>query len=101
MIAKHHEPLFLPIEFDADVEERVGRLRVPGVLEITSEPIRNPVTGATHRIRIDLPHGFEYTLAEVAKATTKTGAGSKVPLAWTGAHAHFVDLHWTRQGVVR
>ena len=100
-IVKRHEPLFLPIEFDADIEERVGHLRVAGVLDVTSEPIRNPVTGQTHRIRIDIPHGFEYALAEIATATTKTGKGSKVPLAWTGAHAHFVDLHWTRHGVVR
>jgi len=101
MTAKRHDPLFLPIDFDADIEERVGQVRVRGVLGITTEPIRNPVTDKTHRVRIDLPHGFEYTLAEVATATTKTYKGSKVPLAWTGAHAHFVNLHWTRNGVVR
>ncbi len=101
MIVKRHEPLFLPIDFDADVEERVGHVRVPGVLDVTTEPIRNPVTGKTHQVRIDIPHGFEYTLAEVGKATTKTGKGAKVSLTWTAAHAHFVDLHWTRHGVVR
>jgi len=101
MVAKHYEPLFMPIEFDADVERRIGHIRVSGVLEVTGEPIRNPVTGDAQRVRIDMPRGFEFTLAEVATATTKTGKGSKVPLAWTGAHAHFVDLHWTRKGVVR
>ena len=101
MVVKRHEPLFAPIEFDASVDERVGSLRVPGVLEITSEPIRNPVTGAEQRVRLDMPNGFEFTIAEVATATTKTLKGAKVPLAWTGAHAHFVDLHWTRNGVVR
>src|SRR5262249_6560379 len=101
MTAKRHAPLFLPIDFDADIEERVGHVCVRVVLEITGEPIRNPVTGKAHRVRIDIPHGFEYPLAEIAAATTKTYKGSKVPLAWTGAHAHFVDLHWTRNGVVR
>ena len=100
-ITKLHDPLFLPIEFDADVEERVGHVRVPGVLDVTSEPIRNPVTGEPHQIRLDIPHGFEYAVAEIALGTTKSGKGAKVPLAWTGAHAHFVDLHWTRNGVVR
>jgi hypothetical protein len=100
-LTKVHDPLFLPIEFDADVDARVGRMSVPGVLDVTSEPIRNPVTGDLHRIRIDIPHGFEYLLAEVATGTTKSGARAAIPLEWTGAHAHFVDLHWTRNGVVR
>jgi hypothetical protein len=96
-----HEPLFLPIDFDANVNERIGRVSVSGVLDIESEPIRNPVTGATHRARIEIPHGFEYASAEVASGTTRTGNRAAIPLAWSNAHAHFVDLHWTRQGVVR
>jgi hypothetical protein len=59
------------------------------------------VTGQEHRIRIDIPHGFEYTVAEIASATTKTGKRAAIPLDLHGTHAHFVDLHWTRQGVVR
>jgi hypothetical protein len=39
------EPLFLPIAIDVDVDRRRGRLHVPGILDITAEPIRNPVTG--------------------------------------------------------
>ena len=98
---KMHDPLFLPIEFSADVDGRMGRVHVPGVLDITSEPIRNPVTGAAHRVRIDMPGGFEYTQAEVAQATTKTGKKAAIPLDWRGSHAHFTQLHYTRQGVVR
>jgi len=79
----------------------MGRVHVPGVLDITSEPIRNPVTGAAHRVRIDMPGGFEYTQAEVAQATTKTGKKAAIPLDWRGSHAHFTQLHYTRQGVVR
>ena len=52
------EPLFHPIEYEVDIDARRGRFRVPGVIETTGEPIRNPVTGAEHRVRIDLPHGF-------------------------------------------
>jgi hypothetical protein len=99
--AKLHDPLFLPIEFSADIDERMGRLHVPGVLDITSEPIRNPVTGAAHRVRIDMPDGFEYTQAEVAQATTRSGKKAAIALDWRGSHAHFTQLHYTRQGVVR
>jgi hypothetical protein len=35
----------------ADVEARRARLNIPGLLEATGEPIRNPVTGAEHRAR--------------------------------------------------
>ena len=98
---KLHEPLFLPIEFSADIDGRMGRIHVPGVLDVTSEPIRNPVTGATHRVRLDMPSGFEYSQAEVAQATTRTGKGAAIPLDWRGAHAHYTQVHFTRQGVVR
>lgn len=99
--AKVHAPLFLPIEFSADIDERVGRIHVAGVLDVTSEPLRNPVTGATHRVRLDMPSGFEYSQAEVAQATTRTGKGAAIPLDWRGAHAHYTQVHFTRQGVVR
>jgi hypothetical protein len=91
----------LPIEFSADIDERLGSLRVDGVLDVTSEPIRNPVTGAAHRVRIDMPDGFEYSQAEVAQGTTRSGNKAAIPLEWRGAHAHFTQLHCTRQGVVR
>jgi len=98
---KLHAPLFLPIEFSADIDGRLGRLHVAGVLDVTSEPIRNPVTGAEHRVRIDMPNGFEYTRAEVAQGTTRTGDRSAIALDWRSSHAHFTELHCTRQGVVR
>jgi hypothetical protein len=96
-----HEPLFVPIEFQADTETRTARLVIENVVEASGEPIRNPVTGDVHRARIDIPHGFEYTIAEIASGSTKTGKQAAVALDWQHAHAHFVDLHWTEQGVVR
>jgi hypothetical protein len=99
--AKLHDPLFLPIDFSADIDGRVGHVKVPGVLDITGEPIRNPVTGAAHRVRLDMPDGFEYTQAEVGLGTTRSGSKSAIALEWRGAHAHFTQRHYTRHGVVR
>jgi hypothetical protein len=88
MCAKVHEPLTKPIELIADLEKRTAKLRVPGLIDTTVEPIKNPVTGAEHRARIDLPMGKEFHLAEVASGSTKaTGA---VPLEFTKSHAHLV-----------
>lgn len=98
---KVHDPIIAPVDIDCDIEERIGHLRVPGIVDMTCEPIRNPVTGATHRARIDIPDGFEYTVAEVAAGATRTGEKATIDLDWTAAHAHLADLHWTQHGVVR
>jgi hypothetical protein len=44
------ETLFRPIKFAVDVEARRGHFSVPGIVETLGEPIRNPVTGAEHRV---------------------------------------------------
>src|SRR5262249_49273270 len=71
-LEKVFDPIVAPIEFEVDGEERKARIRVPGLVEGYGEPIKNPVTGAEHRVRIDIPHGFEYEIAEVGSGTTKT-----------------------------
>ena len=91
--------LFKPIELALDVEKRTATVRVPGVVEGRGEPIRNPITGAVHRARIDLPAGFEYSQAEVASGTSRaTGA---IPLDLQGTHAHLTRFHWSTHGMVR
>lgn len=93
---KLHEPAFLPIEFEADIERRQGRIRVEGVVETDVEPIRNPITGAEHRARVVLPGGFEYREAEYASGDTR--AQRPIPLDWTGRHAHLATLDLSTHG---
>jgi hypothetical protein len=88
MCSVYHEPRFEPIELEIDVEDRTARLEVPGLIETTVEPIRNPVTGAVHRARIDLPMGKEFHFGEVASGSTKVGG--PVPLRFAKRHAHLV-----------
>lgn len=92
-------PLFKPIEFSVDVDKRRARFVVPGVLESSAEPIRNPVTGAEHRVRIDLPHGFEYELAEIGSGRTITSGEIKLDFKQT--YGQFARLHLNQDGVVR
>src|SRR5215470_16685928 len=47
-----------------------GAALCPGIIEMAGEPIRNPVTGAEHRVRIDLPDGFEFKIAEIGSASS-------------------------------
>lgn len=99
MCTQVHPPIVKPIHIAFDIEARSATLSVPGVVETTIEPIRNPVTGLEHRARIDLPAGKEFNLAEVASGTTR--ASGAVPLEFTKSHAHLVHNQLTSAGPAR
>lgn len=92
------KPLFKPIHFEVDVDGRRARLVVPGVAEAVGEPIRNPVTGAEHRVRIDIPHGFEYRLAEIGSGSTK--ATGDIKLDFKDTYGQFANIHLSHAGIV-
>lgn len=92
-------PLSKSIDLVIDVENRVGYISVPDVFETKGEPIRNTVTGEVQRTRIDLPHGFEYEIAEMGSASTK--ATGKIKLNFENSYGQFADLHISHKGVVR
>jgi len=71
------DPIFAPIEFEFDMADRTSRISIPGILETTTEPIRNPVTGEAHRIQVLMPDGFEHRGAEVAAPTISSTGGIK------------------------
>jgi hypothetical protein len=92
--------VFKPVSIEVDVEGRRARLSVPGIVETSVEPIKNPVTGAEHRARIDLPMGKEFHLAEVASGTTR-GKTGPIDLQFEKSHAHLVRNRLTSTGPQR
>ncbi|HJT61255.1 MAG TPA: DUF1326 domain-containing protein [Burkholderiales bacterium] len=96
---KVFDPIFTAIDFDVDIEARRGKVRAEGVFELSGEPIRNPVTGAEHRARIDLPHGFEYEIAEVGSASSRSRGNLAVELK--NSYAQFAHLHLNNNGPIR
>ena len=98
MISTMHEPLFLPIEFQCDVDGRTAHVKTEGQVDAKGEPILNPVTGQPHRVSIKMPNGFEYDEAEVGTGTTRTFGAVKVDFRKT--HGHFAMYHMTHNGVV-
>jgi hypothetical protein len=96
MCTQVHEPIFAPIKMNIDVEGRTANIIVDGIVETTLEPIKNPVTGAEHRARFDLPNGKEFNSAEVASGTTKIKAA--FPLEFTSSHAHLSADSMTSEG---
>lgn len=98
MSEKIHTPLFKPIEYEIDVEARTARAVIPGVLESTGTPIRSPATGQPHRVRIDIPNGIEFELAEIGSATTRSSGAIKLDLKDT--YGQFNRLRHSGRGVV-
>lgn len=90
------EPQFRNIEMAVDVEARVGHVNVEGLIESRGQPIRNPVTGEEHRVRIDLPNGFEYTLAEMGASSFS--ASGPINMAFDDRYAQFAHLHLNNRG---
>ena len=95
-----HEPVFTNIDFEVDVGGRRGRLSIPGYVEMTGEPIRNPITGVEHRARIHLPNGFEYEIAEIGSASSRT-TGGPMEIEIASKYAQFADIRLNSHGVVR
>jgi hypothetical protein len=42
VIDTYHEPIAAPVEIACDIDARTAQISVPGILEATGEPIRNP-----------------------------------------------------------
>jgi hypothetical protein len=99
MVTTVLEPLSKPIDFEVNVDKRTARLIIPGVVEGAGEPIRNPVTGAEHRARIDLPNGFEYEIAEIGSGTSKSTGEIKLDLK--SSYGQFAAIHLCNPGIVR
>jgi len=99
-VVKMHEPVFTKIDFDVDVEARRGRMVVPGYVEMTGEPIRNKVTGEESRAQIRLPAGFEYEVADIGSASSRT-TGGPMSVDYSDSYGQFANLHLSSHGVVR
>ena len=99
MSSKVHEPLFRPFTFEVDIERRQGRAAIPGLLEASGRPIVSPATGQEHRVRIDIPDGIEFDIAEIGSITARaTGA---VPLELDDRYAQFNRIRHNGLGVIR
>jgi hypothetical protein len=98
IVTKVVDPVFAPIEFKFDYAKRRARLSVPGILESDVEPIKNPITGAEHRIQVLMPDGFEHHQAEAAHASIDSTGGIKFTVS--RGHGSLAQVEQTPAGVV-
>jgi hypothetical protein len=94
-----HEPQFVPIEFDFDLNKRRARVAIAGQFETRSGPIRNIVTGDEHRVLVDMPNGMEYSHPEIASAEVLRSTG-KIAFDCPGAHSSLAAVEHTHKGLV-
>lgn len=97
IISKAHDPIFAPISFSFNEQSRTARISIPGVLESEVEPIKNPVTGAPHRIQVVMPEGFEHHLGEIASASIRSSGAIKFDTK--AAHGTLAHVVQTPQGL--
>lgn len=94
-----HPTSFQPIDFEINVAARTALARIPGRIAATGRPIRNPVNGAEHRVRIDLPDGIEFEIAEIGSATTSVSGLLSLELDDT--YGQFNHFRLSGKGIVR
>lgn len=98
-VTKMYDPVFATIELELDIDGRRGRIFVEDYIETQGEPIRNKVTGADARAQIVLPEGFEYAVAEIGSASSRTRGPVQVEMK--DSYGQFANLHLNNHGVVR
>lgn len=98
MSDKVHPSLTKPIEFAVDVPARTARVSIPGVLESRGRPIKSPATGQEHRVRIDIPNGIEFELAEIGSGSVSSSAAIRLDI--TDCYGQFNRLRHSGSGVV-
>jgi len=94
-----HAPVFTDIDLELDIDGRRGRMTIDGYVEMTGEPIRNKVSGTETRAQIVLPNGFEYEVADIGSASSRTQG--PMPFELRDSYGQFANIHLDSNGVVR
>ncbi|HSH07210.1 MAG TPA: DUF1326 domain-containing protein [Burkholderiales bacterium] len=96
-----HATLYKPIDYEVDLEARVARAVIPGVLESTGRPIKPPHSDSEHRVQIHIPNGIEFETAEIGSATSSTGPECAIRLELADSYGQFNVLRHSGRGVVK
>ena len=90
------ETLYASITFEIDRERRRARMRIPGIGESHIEPIKNPVTGEEHRVRIVLPEGFEFEEAEMGNSVSwRVQSDSPLSFEHSDTYGQLNEFDWS------
>ena len=93
------DALYLPIEYDVDLEARTAHLKIPDLVDSVGSPIVDEFSGEEFHIALARTAGsFEFTYAELGQGTAKTTGPLAMELDST--YAQFVVHHYDQDGLV-
>ena len=93
------DTLFLPIELEADFENRSAIVSIPGVLVSRASPLINEFSGEAFHVALARPTGsIEFTYAELGLGTTTVGAG--MDMKFSDSFAMFCVHHFNQDGLI-
>ena len=86
------EPVFVPIEFEFDIDARRGRMKAGDLIDTEVETLKAIGSEEPYRVLVEIPGGFEYTgpgnNAETAVATKlKASGGDVLDYEHSGTHS--------------
>ena len=94
------DTLFLPINIDANLEQRTAEVHIPGILKSRGRPKVNEFNGEPFHIALARPSGsFEFTYAELGLGTTTVNGG--MDMKFEDSYAQFCVHHYNQDGLVR
>src|SRR3954453_19220558 len=77
------------------LDGRKASMRIGSIAESRIQPIRNPVDDSKHRVRIDLPDGFEYKIAEIANTVSATSnAEAPLDMSLENSYGQLNEFDW-------
>lgn len=98
-VSRVHPPQFVDLDIDIDVDARKGHVFAQGYIDAIGEPLRSRFCGASVRLQIVSPDGFEFAMAELGSATVR--ANGPIELEIVNGCAQFARLHLNNFGVMR
>lgn len=94
------ETLFLPINLEANLEQRTAEVNIPGIMKSSGRPIIDEFNGEPFQIALARPNGsFEFTYAEIGLGTT-TVTGD-IEMEYEDSWAHFCVHHFNQNGIIQ
>ena len=87
----------MAIDMASDFEARTGHLSMPGVAELSVDPIKNPVTGKPHHAMMRVHTGFEFRDAEMASGTAK--AAGDIQFDFAQRYGFLSRVHYPPYGM--
>ncbi len=95
-VTRFEGPVRMPIQID--IAGARSRVHVPGAVDLSLVPLKNPVTGAEKEVHIVYPSGgFFWDDAKVATTDQMRAALGDFQLEWPGRYAAAAQVNWTNQ----